>query len=203
MEVVQAVPPGSPSDVAEGVLTTTDFVDCYQTHYRRLVRALRLSGADHATAEDVAQEAFSRALVHWRRVRRGSNPPGYVYRTAFRLLQRAQRRPGAAGGPRAGGSDGAGASSPAAGAAAGESAAGESAAPADSAAPTESAALVAVTVAAALANMPPRRRACAVMCLVVGLPVREAAEALGIADGTVRKHLEEARRDLREAVPPG
>jgi DNA-directed RNA polymerase specialized sigma24 family protein len=40
------------------------------------------------------------------------------------------------------------------------------------------------------------------MCLIVGLSVQEAAGALGIADGTVRKHLEEARRDLRVAVEP-
>ena len=35
------------------------------------------------------------------------------------------------------------------------------------------------------------------MCMVIGMSVHEAGEALGIADGTVRKHLEEARRDLR------
>jgi DNA-directed RNA polymerase specialized sigma24 family protein len=38
------------------------------------------------------------------------------------------------------------------------------------------------------------------MCLVVGLPVAEAADALGIADGTVRKHLEEARKDLAASL---
>jgi DNA-directed RNA polymerase specialized sigma24 family protein len=40
------------------------------------------------------------------------------------------------------------------------------------------------------------------MCLIVGLPVKDAAGALGIAAGTVRKHLEEARRDLRAACEP-
>jgi DNA-directed RNA polymerase specialized sigma24 family protein len=40
------------------------------------------------------------------------------------------------------------------------------------------------------------------MCLIVELPVHEAAAALKIADGTVRKHLEEARRDLRAACEP-
>ncbi len=68
--------------------------------------------------------------------------------------------------------------------------------------PTEAAALTLVVVQAALAAMPPRRRACAVMCLIVGMPVSEAAAALGIADGTVRKHLEEARRDLQAANAP-
>jgi RNA polymerase sigma-70 factor (ECF subfamily) len=173
MGVVQAHPPDSDAEVAEGVLTTTDFVDCYQTHYRRLVRALRLSGADPASAEDIAQEAFARALVHWRRIRRGANPPGYVYTAGFRLLQRAQRRRGSTLPP-----------------------------PPPPAVPTESSVLTAMAVEASLAAMPPRRRACAVMCLIVGLSPSEAAAALGIAAGTVRKHLDEARHDLQAACGP-
>lgn len=154
-------------------LPTTDFVTCYELHYRRLVRALELAGADRSTAEDVAQEAFARALAHWWRVKRGVNPPGYVYTAGFRLLARAQRRIGGDGArddplpPGASGTD-----------------------------PTASSATSSVALRTALSAMPPRRRACAVMCLVVGLPVSEAGEALGIADGTVRKHLEEARKDL-------
>jgi RNA polymerase sigma-70 factor (ECF subfamily) len=175
MEAVQAHPPNSDAGVADGVPATTDFVDCYRMHYRRLLRALQLSGADAATAEDITQEAFARALVHWRRIRKGANPPGYVYTTGFRLLARARRRPGPA----------------------------PPAAPTPPP-PTESAALTALAVEATLASMPPRRRACAVMCLVVGIPVPDAAAALGIAAGTVRKHLEEARRDLQAACePPG
>ncbi len=183
MGVVRADSPNSPSEVAEGALISTDFVECYQAHYVRLRRALELSGADRATAEDLAQEAFGRALARWRRVRKGPNPPGYVYTTGFRLWHRAQRRAATTVSfpPE----------SPASGLPVSTSA-------------TESTALTAVAVEASLAAMPPRRRACAVMCLVVGLPVAEAASALGIADGTVRKHLEEARRDLRAACfPPG
>jgi RNA polymerase sigma-70 factor (ECF subfamily) len=182
MEAVQVRPPDPRGDVAEGVLITTDFVDCYQWHYRRLIRALQLDGADRPTAEDVAQEAFARALVHWRRIRKGPNPPGYVYTTAFRLLARAQRRSGEISE----------ASASLAGLV-GPGAAGS---------PTESEATTAVALERALGVMPARRRACAVMCLVVGLSVQEAAGALAIADGTVRKHLEEARRDLRAAVGP-
>jgi RNA polymerase sigma-70 factor (ECF subfamily) len=176
MEAVQANPPDSYRDaeVAEGVPRTTDFVDCYRTHYRRLLRALQLSGADAATAEDITQEAFARALVHWRRIRKGPNPPGYIYTTGFRLLQRDQRRADLLPSP----------STP------------------QPWAPTESAALTVLAVETALAHMPPRRRACAVLCLIVGIPVADAATALGIAAGTVRKHLEEARRDLRAACEP-
>ena len=56
-----------------------DFVDLFVSHYSRLVAALRLGGADAASAEDLAQEAFARTLGHWRRVRHGSNPAGYSW----------------------------------------------------------------------------------------------------------------------------
>jgi RNA polymerase sigma-70 factor (ECF subfamily) len=171
MSAVRLHSPQSRSEVAEGLLTSTDFVECYRTHYPRLLRALQLSGADRATAEDLAQEAFGRAFARWRRVCRGPNPPGYIYTTAFRLWQRRERRKAPTPGF-----------------------------PVSSSA--ESTAVTSVAIENALAAMPPRRRACAVMCLVVGLPVREAAAALGIADGTVRKHLEEARRDLHAACFP-
>jgi RNA polymerase sigma factor (sigma-70 family) len=180
MEAVQVRPPDQPEpgrDAAEqersAELPTADFVTCYQLHYRRLVRALQLAGADRATAEDAAQEAFARALVHWWRIKRGPNPPGYVYTAGFRLLARGQRKSGR---------DRTDSEAPAVFA--------------GSADPTASSATWSVSLRAALSAMPPRRRACAVMCLVVGLPVSEAGEALGIADGTVRKHLEEARKDL-------
>jgi RNA polymerase sigma factor (sigma-70 family) len=169
MEAVQLRPPVPPDDAVDAQQTTSDFVECYLMHYRRLVRALRLGGADPATAEDLAQEAFARALARWRRVRKGANPPGYVYRTAFRLLQRSLQKSGR-----------------------------ETASAPESVAPgPDTAVTAAVDFEAALATMPPRRRACAVMCMVIGMSVHEAGEALGIADGTVRKHLEEARRDLR------
>ena len=175
MVAVQVLPPDPPvaaaTAAAEPVLdpAATDFVHCYQANYHRLVRALRLAGADPGAAEDAAQDAFARALVHWGRVSRGPNPTGYVYTAGFRLLAKAQRK------------------------AARQQSLAPPGNPPD---PTASAAATTVALEAALAGMPQRRRACAVMCLVVGLPAREAAEALGIADGTVRKHLDEARRDL-------
>jgi RNA polymerase sigma factor (sigma-70 family) len=236
---------GGRSEVAEGSLVGTDFVDCYQTHYRRLIRALELSGADHATAQDVAQEAFARAFARWRSVSKGTNPAGYVYTTAFRLFRRGRRRsawlvsglglrhradpestgsspqPDVTDDVRAGPSvepslSGGGSrevvglpdvaawpdvpSPPHMPGRSGTTAG--SAGWLASARPTESAALTAVAVETALAAMPPRRRSCAVMCLVLGLSVHDAAVALRIADGTVRKHLEEARGDLRAACDP-
>ena len=65
-----------------------DYAELFRSEYPRLVRALELTGASRWQAEDVAQEAFARTLAHWRRVRNGSNPPGYLYRTAFRLMRK-------------------------------------------------------------------------------------------------------------------
>lgn len=180
---VQLHPPGPSSEDGRsfppaGDLPVRDFVDCYRIHYGRLVQALSLAGGDRGLAEEAAQEAFARALALWARVSRGPNPAGYVYVAGFRLLARAARRsrrgePSSE--PRRFGFD---------------------ALDRSGAEPTESEAVLAVDLRDALARMPARRRACAVMCLVVGLSTHEAGEALGIADGTVRKHLEEARRDL-------
>lgn len=162
---------GAPIEAA-----TTDFVECYLRHYGRLVRALRLSGADAGTAEEVAQEAFARALVRWPRISAGINPPGYVYTAGFRLLRRHLDRAARweVGDP------------PEPYGAVGDR--------------TASDAITNLSVAAALEAMPPRRRVCAVMCLIVGLSAEEAGDALGIAGGTVRKHLEEARRQLRDVL---
>jgi RNA polymerase sigma-70 factor (ECF subfamily) len=169
METVQR--PAGPEAV------TTEFVECYVRHYGRLVRALRLAGADAAGAEDHAQEAFARALVRWDRISRGANPPGYVYTAGFRLFRRHMARSARWD-------------------------LGDPPEPPDQPADrTGSEVTTRLTVEAALAGMPPKRRACAVMCLVIGLPTDEAAAALGIAPGTVRKHLDQARSDL--AAPGG
>ena len=147
-----------------------DFVDVYEAHYPRLVRALQIGGMDRPSAEDVAQEAFARTLGHWRRVRLGSNPPGYVYRTAFRLSRNYWKQEHAPEVERASRDD------------------------------TAAEAVSKLELEAALGAMPPRRRACAMLCFVVGLSPKEAGHALGIAEGTVRKQLGIARDDLKSLV---
>jgi len=160
--------------IGDGLMITTDFVACYQDHYRSIVRSLRLAGADPATAEDLTQEAFAASLAHWTRVRRGANPAGYVYLTAFRMLRRAERRNRM--------------NSPMIAATAAD--------------PVGRNATTTVSVEAALAGMPPRRRQCAVICLLLGFSPAEAAKILGIAAGTVRKHLNDARQELQTACDP-
>ncbi len=149
-----------------------DFVATFQGHYGRMVRALQLSGLDRSAAEDVAQEAFARSLNHWARVRKGANPAGYVYRAAFRQARRSLR------------------------ARACEGLTEEVAVGGD----VSDEATLRVTAQAVLAGMPARRRTCAVMCLVLGFTTKEAARSLGIAEGTVRKQLELARKAIAEAL---
>jgi DNA-directed RNA polymerase specialized sigma24 family protein len=154
-------------------LQSDDFVECYRMYYPRLVRAMSLAGADASRSEDLAQEAFARTLAHWRRVRRGANPAGYAYRTAFHLLARPLAKTSVL----------------TTDADAGRSEPGP-----------EGLATTRLAVEQRIAAMPPRRRACAVACLVVGLSVADTARAMRIAEGTVRKHLEEARTDLGDCL---
>jgi RNA polymerase sigma factor (sigma-70 family) len=143
----------------------SDFVELFRMHYGRVVRALSLAGAMPATAEDLAQEAFARTFGHWRRVRRGPNAPGYVYRVAFRLLRRRGLIPTTAVDEAVNG--------------------------------PEEGAVLAIDLERALAAMPPRRRACVVLCACLEVSTAEAAEILRVAPGTVRKQLELARATLR------
>lgn len=149
------------------------FVDLYRWYYPRLVRALLLAGAtSEAAAEDAAQEAFARTFRHWKKVRTGTNPRGYVATAAFRVLRRRRGLPVM---PLAEGIalvvDG-----------------------------PEDDVVLAADVEQALASMPPRRRACAALCIYLEVPVEDAAAALGIAASTVRVQLHRARADLHAAL---
>lgn len=153
-------------------LDSDDFVQMYRAEYRRVVRALELAGAGRPTAEDLAQEAFARTLARWRRVRGGDNPAGYVYRVAFRLWSRHCRD-------------------------------GDRPHPAGAVQPADATAENATThadVDHSLAEMPLRRRTCAVLCLVLGYTPTEAGEVMRIKASTVRKHLDQARADLTRSV---
>jgi len=150
-----------------------DFVDLFTSQYAKLVGVLRVSGAvDRAAAEDLAQEAFARTLKHWKRVRQGMNPAGYVYRVAFRLLRKRGGLP----------------TTPL-----------EDVDAPSATANTEDAAVDKVTAARSLDAMPPRRRACAALCWYLGFTSEEAGDILGIDAATVRTHLERARRAAASA----
>ena len=147
-----------------------DFDDLYREHYPKLTRALAIAGAGDA-AEDIAQEAMARTLARWRRVRKGTNPAGYLYTTAFRLLHRHQKR-----------------------------AKSVTLAREPSSAGPEGATVTGVVLAQTLDAMPPARRAVAALCISLGWTTDEAANALGISPSTARVQLRRARDDLHRAL---
>ena len=61
------------------------FETFFRAHYPSVVRALVVVSGDEGEAEELAQEAFARALERWERVRAMESPVGYVYRTAFNV----------------------------------------------------------------------------------------------------------------------
>lgn len=68
------------------------FVGWYEEHHPRLSGSLiGLCGNLHL-ADEVADEAFARAWLHWGRIRAMDRPAGWLYRTAVNELRRRQRQ---------------------------------------------------------------------------------------------------------------
>jgi RNA polymerase sigma-70 factor, ECF subfamily len=70
------------------------FTAFFQDAYPGIVGQLRLLTGDLAGAEDVAQEAFTRAAGRWPQLARYDQPEAWVRKTAFRLAVDLLRRAG-------------------------------------------------------------------------------------------------------------
>jgi DNA-directed RNA polymerase specialized sigma24 family protein len=69
-----------------------DFAEFYEASYRRMVALVAAMTGDRSQAEDIAQEAFARALTRWPQVARYDLPEAWVRRVAIRLTVDAGRR---------------------------------------------------------------------------------------------------------------
>jgi RNA polymerase sigma-70 factor, ECF subfamily len=69
-----------------------DFAEFYAACYGRVVALVTAMTGDRHQAEDIAQEAFSRALTRWPRIGRYDQPEAWVRRVALRLTIDAGRR---------------------------------------------------------------------------------------------------------------
>ena len=150
-----------------------DFDALFAEHYPRLVRALSVVAGDAETAADAVQEAFVKAHLRWRRISRYDDPIGWVRRVAINRLRDDHRR-------RARGRD-------LLARLAGRS---ETASP-----PAEIDEFDRL-----LAELPRQQRATTALFYVDGLSVAEIADALGIAEGSVKSHLHDARHRLRPVL---
>lgn len=69
-----------------------DFDAFFQDEYTPLLRLMYAMTGNLAEAEELAQEAMTRALERWDRVGVMASPAGYVYRTAVNLNRSRLRR---------------------------------------------------------------------------------------------------------------
>ncbi len=69
-----------------------DFADFYAANYGRTVALVTSLLGDRNEAEDVAQEAFARALNRWSRLRLYEQPEAWIRRVALRLAIDSRRR---------------------------------------------------------------------------------------------------------------
>jgi RNA polymerase sigma-70 factor (ECF subfamily) len=151
------------------------FDDAFRADYGAVVRVVAPIVGSLADAENLAQDAFAKAYVRWRRISGYDRPGAWIRRVAIRDAVRFAAR-----GHRA--------TTAAAQAAAGD--------------PTDAAA-TRVDLERLLARLPARQRACVVLHHLADWPVRDVADALGCTESTVRVHLHRARTTLAAALGDG
>jgi RNA polymerase sigma-70 factor (ECF subfamily) len=69
-----------------------EFDEFFASTYPAIVRTAALVVGDREVARELAQDAFVKALVNWRRVRTYDHPGAWVRTVAFRMALRAKRR---------------------------------------------------------------------------------------------------------------
>lgn len=149
------------------------FEGFYRSHYRPLVRVLIPVVLDVHAAEELAQEAFLRAYRNWASVSGYDDPRGWLYRVAMRLaISRWRRlRSAAAALARYGPPS-----------------------------PVDGADEVALSVIAALRQLPIAQRQALVMHHMLGIPVAQIAAELGVPVGTVKARLSRGRSVLARVL---
>ena len=156
----------------------------FRAKYPEMVRLANLLGADDP--EDIAQEAFARALTRWPRISRYDLPEAWVRRVALRLTIDAGRRMRRAASLSL---------RLAAGLATDQRGSHDPYDPHDP--------LAATALSVALLRLPMPLRQVLVLYYLADLPVREIARDCGISVGTVRNRLAAARdrleRELQES----
>lgn len=144
----------------------------FRHSYARLVSSLSLVGGREA-AEDAVQEAFARASRHWWRIRNYERPEAWIRRVAINQLLTAKRSEARRDALRAV------LSTPPAGASRIE---------------------CGVDVRRALHHLPPRQRLYLVLQQVEQMRIHEIAEAAGVAEGTVKSGLHDARQKMLNSL---
>jgi RNA polymerase sigma-70 factor, ECF subfamily len=153
-----------------------DFAEFYQASYVRVVALVAAVVGDRQQAEDIAQEAFARALTRWPRVARYDLPEAWVRRVALRLTVDANRRMRRA-------------RHLSALLAAGQRGSGQPRDP-----------LAATALSLALRRLPLPQRQVLVLYYLADLPVQDIARDCGVSVTTVRTRLAAGRQRLEREL---
>jgi RNA polymerase sigma-70 factor, ECF subfamily len=148
-----------------------EFEELYTSAFGRLVGQLFLVTGDLHEAEEVVQEAFTRAAGRWPRLREYDVPEQWVRRVAIDLATDGRRRVR-------------------------RRLAVLAQLDAEAAAVVPPISVDGLAVAAALATLPRRQRQVVVLRYLLDLPVREVASQLSMPVGTVKSRLARARSAL-------
>jgi RNA polymerase sigma-70 factor (ECF subfamily) len=148
-----------------------EFEELYTSAFGRLVGQLFLVTGDLHEAEEVVQEAFTRAAGRWPRLREYDVPEQWVRRVAINLATDGRRRVR-------------------------RRLAVLAQLDAEAAAVVPPISVDGLAVAAALATLPRRQRQVVVLHYLLDLPVREVASQLSMPVGTVKSRLARARSAL-------
>jgi RNA polymerase sigma-70 factor (ECF subfamily) len=152
-----------------------EFEQFFLGHFASVAASVRHVCGDAERASDATQEAFIRAYRRWNRLRDYDNPAAWVRRIAINVTRDVHRS---------------------------ESRRTQRElrnTPAELHAPALDPAGTPIDLLAAL---PDRQRAIAALYYLDDVPVGEISELLGIAEGTVRFHLSQARATLRTQLAP-
>ena len=153
-----------------------EFDDFFIDQYGKVLRTVALIVGDRARAEDATQDAFMQAFRKWRTVRSMARPGAWVLVVAINADRRRWRRTV----DRPEFVD-------------------------DALLATDHAAAVttAVAVHEALARLTARQRAAVVLRYFADLPIKDIADALGCAEGTVRATLHQTLTKLQVDLEDG
>lgn len=153
-----------------------EYHDFVHAHWQSTFRTAYLLTGDHHLAEDLAQNAFTKALLSWSRVRQVAHPAAYVRRIVVNETISWRRRRASTEAPSEQLSH--------------QAQAGH-----------EERIDLAYDVWAAILRLPPRQRAVIVLRYYEDLSEEEIADILSIAAGTVKSHANAARRTLAGLLP--
>ena len=166
--------------VGVGRAVVHDFEALYAVHYTSLTIQLYAYFGDRQQAQDVAQEAFCRALSRWRQISTYDDPVAWVRRVAWNLATSQVRRSRVA-------------------------ASFVNRHQPDFVPPPSADRVALVT---ALRALPAKQRQATVLFYLADLPIAEIADAMAVSVGTVKSWLHRARTALAQelaqelATPP-